>query len=82
MRSRYTECLKADVFDLPCLRREKGDSEEDLAVRNVVDALSPFLGPLDLLTGSQQRKSAQVSSRRWYSCVFMGSTALIKGQRV
>ncbi len=37
-------------------RREKGDSDEDLAVRNVIDALLPFLGPLDSLSGLQQRK--------------------------
>ena len=45
---------------LPRIRREKGDSDEDLAVRNVIDALSPFLGPLETLLGSQQRDSSQV----------------------
>jgi len=40
--------------------RDRDDGEEDLAVRNVIDALSPFLGPLESVTGKQPSSAAQV----------------------
>ena len=48
----------------PPLYRDRDDGEEDLAVRNVVDALSPYLGPLELAAGTQPGSTSQVRCSR------------------